>query len=150
MKTFFLAACFLTLPAITQSGALSAFNPADTTDYEVPQTVHQAVFFLAEFLGENEIELIRESDEVEFVGNAISGRGLGSWLINEWDLWSPTPLNVFFNRNGISNPPEMAEVILTSLHRYLNNRPMHINDQIREIRAFWEEQEQQLEQRREP
>ena len=150
MKT--LLFIFLFLPFTGFLSQSLATNPAaaDTTDSEVPETVHQAVFYLKNFLSEDELDLIRESDELEFVGNAVSGTGLGSWLINEWDLWSPTPLNLYFNRNGISSPPEMAEVILTSFHRYLNGRPMHINDQIREIRSFWEEQEEQLEERRDP
>ncbi len=122
---------------------------ADTADDFRPGTIHEAVFYLNETLPERDLESIRETDEASFVGNALTGDGLGRWIIEEWELWKPGRLHTFFNRNQISQPLEMAEVILTSLHRYLNNRPMHINQQMEQIRAFWEDQEKGLEKGRE-
>lgn len=137
MKTFFLAARFLILSAISQSETFSAFRADVATVYPVPETVHQSVFFQAEFLGKNEIKLIKESGKVQYFGNVLSESGLGSWLINERELLSRAPLNVFFNRAGTSNPAERAENTLTPLHRFIT---ILINNHILETSALGGEQ----------
>ncbi len=143
----FLTSLLLTAILLFPSGAEATSAP-DTADVR-PNTVHEAVFYLRDNLPERDIERIKDTEEMSFVGNALTGDGMGRWIIEEWKLWSPGRLNTFFNRNGISQPLEMAEVILTSLHRHLNGRPMHINQQMEEIRAYWEEQEEGLKKKRE-
>lgn len=105
---------------------------------EQPRTVQQAVMQLAgEFDEETRIRY-REMEESAFVGYGISLSELGSNIVQRWDLGGHNTLTSFFSNQGLRTPTEMTEVILTSLHRYLNGRPMQLHDQLRELRAFWE------------
>lgn len=48
--------------------------------------------------------------------------GLGMWMRNNWGLWAGSRLSVYFNKLGINHPDDMSGMILTSYHRYLNNK----------------------------
>lgn len=80
----------------------------------------------------------REMEEEAFVGYGISTSELGSSIVQRWNLGGNNILTSFFSNQGLRTPTEMTEVILTSLHRYLNGRPMQLHEQLRDLRAFWE------------
>ncbi|AXJ02395.1 hypothetical protein CYPRO_3161 [Cyclonatronum proteinivorum] len=115
--------------------------PVNAQETQHPRTVQQAVITLAEELNEETRQQYREMEEEAFVGYGISLSDLGSTIISRWELGGHNTLSSFFNNQGLHTPTEMAEVILTSLHRYLNGRPMRLHAQIREMRAFWEGEE---------
>ncbi|MCC5934099.1 MAG: hypothetical protein JJU35_07595 [Balneolales bacterium] len=140
-KVILLSAILLAVPAFA--------SPAFLPDYLVtnqqspqPRNVQQAVITLAAELSEETRARYLAMEEEAFVGYGIGQSELGSSLIGRWELGGYNPLTNFFTSEGLRTPPEMAEVILTSLHRYLNGRPMQLQDQLREMRAFWEGESQ--------
>lgn len=78
--------------------------------------------------------------------------GTGRIIRNNWGLWSgKSKLAKYFNDLGIHHPDDMSGIILTSLHRKLNNKPIELDKQVREYQLFWEkveQQEKQVEQQR--
>lgn len=63
----------------------------------------------------------------------------GRFLRNELSLWEKSPLRDWFNSNGIYHADDMSGIILTSLHRQLNDKPIQLEDQIQYYRDYWKE-----------
>ncbi|MCH8568546.1 MAG: hypothetical protein LAT67_09795 [Balneolales bacterium] len=112
----------------------------DRDQAHVPATVHQAVFYLDGKYSESKKNEMKSLNENDFVRFAFSGDddSMAMRYINEWNLWSAGPINTYFNRNNISHPFDMAEIIFRSFHRYINQQPMHIRQQIEDIQINWE------------
>ena len=79
---------------------------------------------------------VRNKTEDEFTANAHFGIGL--WMRNNWRLWGGSRLSKYFNDLGIFHPDDMSGIILTSYHRYLNNREIKLEEQIKLYKEYWE------------
>lgn len=64
--------------------------------------------------------------------------GFGMWIRNNWKLWGGSRLSKYFNDLGIRHPDDMSGIILTSYHRYLNNKEIRLEEQIKHYQDFWE------------
>jgi hypothetical protein len=62
--------------------------------------------------------------------------GLGMWIRNNWGLWKGSKLKQYFLDKGIRNPDNMSGIILTSYHRYLNNKPIDLEGQIKNYQGW--------------
>lgn len=65
---------------------------------------------------------------------------LGRWIRNNWGLWEGGPLKDYFQSLELHHPDDMSGVILTSFHRHLNNKPIELEEQIKEYLEFWANQ----------
>ncbi len=63
--------------------------------------------------------------------------GIGRWLRNNYGLWSRTCLVDFFWKKGIFHPDDISAIILTSYHRFLNDKPLDIDGQVKMYQSFW-------------
>lgn len=146
MRLVFFQILFLSLFFFIQTAGVSAAHGTAGAEIlqevQQPRTVQQAVITLAEELDEETRTRYREMEEEAFVGYGISLSEMGSSIVQRWELGGHNTLTSFFSNQGLRTPTEMTEVILTSLHRYLNGRPMQLHDQLREMRAFWEGESQ--------
>jgi hypothetical protein len=73
-------------------------------------------------------------------GVAISSEGskAGIWIRNNWIRGAGNPkLTNYFNSLGINHPDDISEIILTSLHRHLNHRPISLDKQIAHYKTYW-------------
>lgn len=71
---------------------------------------------------------------------ATAHHGLGQYLRNEWELWSNQGIIVeYFHRLGITHPDDMSGIILTSYHRWKNNKPIDLKEQIKQYKKYWKE-----------
>lgn len=66
---------------------------------------------------------------------------LGRTLRNDWGLWGNSVLAKWFKEKGIEHADDMSEIILTSYHRYLNSKPIELEEQIKSCQEHWKEQE---------
>lgn len=57
--------------------------------------------------------------------------GFGMWMRNNWGLWRDSKLKHYFLDKGVYHPDNMSGIILTSYHRYLNNKPINLEGQIK-------------------
>jgi hypothetical protein len=73
--------------------------------------------------------------------NEFSGRlhhGFGTWMRNNWRLWGGSRLSKYFNDLGVYHPDDMSGIILDSYHRYLNNKEIKLDEQIKYYQDYWE------------
>jgi hypothetical protein len=73
--------------------------------------------------------------------NEFSGRlhhSFGTWMRNNWRLWGGSRLSKYFNDLGVYHPDDMSGIILDSYHRYLNNKEIKLNEQIKYYQDYWE------------
>ncbi len=75
--------------------------------------------------------------EIPDTNLASINHSTGMWLRNNYGLWSRTCLVDFFWSKGIFHPEDMAAILLTSYHRYLNAKPIQLEDQIKMYKDYW-------------
>jgi hypothetical protein len=87
-------------------------------------------------------DTIRSMNEHDF---AVSQHqfGLGLHILNYWGLWGKKELYYFFNSLVVPHPDNMSGLILVSYHRYLSQKDIDLNGQIRELNESIQEYENQ-------
>lgn len=105
-------------------------------DEYIPADLEDCFSTLNELLYEDEIEKIRLGSEEDM---AIYHFSLGLTLRNNWGLWSGSRLASWFNERGITHPDDMSGIILDSYWRFLNDKPIELEKQIRFYQEYWEE-----------
>jgi hypothetical protein len=63
--------------------------------------------------------------------------GLGLNIRNGKNLWKGGILKTFFRLNGIKHPDDMSDIILTTYHRKLNNKPIEFKKQKKYYKEYW-------------
>ncbi len=107
------------------------------TGYYIPADVEDCLTELDKMLPEEIIEEMAERTEDEMIRYH---HGFGTWLRNNWGLWSGSKLSEYFNSLGIYHPDDMSCIILYSYWRRLNGKPIELEVQIQYYIDFWEEQ----------
>jgi hypothetical protein len=101
----------------------------------VPINLDDAIHRLDYLISDSNKLSFKETEEPRAVNYANMGPW-GTWIRNDWKLWKGSRLNSYFDSLGIHHPEEMTNVIFTSFHRHLNNRPIDLNGQIALIVDF--------------
>ena len=65
--------------------------------------------------------------------------GFGTFLRNTLGLWHDGPPVKYFNNLGIYHADDMSGIILTSLHRKLNDKDFELDKQVKHYIDYWEE-----------
>lgn len=87
-------------------------------------------------------EWFKNTSEEEAVTN--SHFGLGGWIRNNWKLWQKNEvLHQYFKNLGLWHADDMSSVILTSYHRFVNNKEINLNEQIKHYMEYWKEYEKE-------
>jgi len=73
--------------------------------------------------------------------------GLGRWIIHNWGFYEGSRLSHSLRQQGVAHPDDMARVIMTSYHRYLNGRPLDLESQIETIQTRIREEEEERRKR---
>lgn len=73
----------------------------------------------------------------EDVSTSRLHRGFGMWIRNNWGLWRDSKLKHYFLDKGVGHPEDMSGIILTSYHRYLNNKPIDLEEQVKKYQDFY-------------
>lgn len=63
--------------------------------------------------------------------------GLGLGLRNGKGLWNGSLLRTYFRLNGIRHPDDMSAIILKTLHRKLNDKPIKFKEQKDYYKEYW-------------
>lgn len=102
----------------------------------LPVDLDSAIYALIKILGENGVKTMKSQNESAWTIDN-SHEGLGRWMRNNWKLWIPgTPLREFFFSLGIQHPDDMAMLISRSTYRYAKQRPIELENQVKEIRKY--------------
>ncbi len=96
----------------------------------------KAINYFDSTLTKNEKDSLKLLSEDEFENE--QQWNLTSWMKNNWfkDL-KDTSLIFYFNKLGINRVDDMCSIILTSLHRKLNNKPIDFDAQVEMYVAHW-------------
>lgn len=87
-------------------------------DISVPKTVDEAVKTLAKILSKEDRDYLLENGAISV------HHSLGSWIRNEWGLWTGSELkDELMNMNkGLNHPDDMSNYIIEEFIKYCNNK----------------------------
>jgi len=101
-----------------------------------PRNIDEAILYFETKWNDKQKEECKNSDEKTWVNDMHAS--LGVWIRNEWIYKDKdTALVNQFNRLGIDHPNDMSAIILTSLHRKLNNIPIDLDGQVKYYIDYW-------------
>ena len=100
----------------------------------IPETLPECFVALQNVLSYEDVEKIKNGTENAMVGYHHS---LGRWIRNTWGLWGESPLKEWFESKGLKHADDMSGIILTSFWRYLNSKPLEIEEQVKHYVEYW-------------
>ena len=121
LMSFLLGALAVSVPGNSQEVSDSAEEIYIPTDLEDCFTALDAL------LSPEDIQTMKTGSEDDMIQYHF---GLGMWIRNNWGLWGGSRLAKWFNNIGINHPDDMSGIILHSYWRYLNSRPIELDEQV--------------------
>lgn len=112
-------------------------SSAPTLKQEVmPKNLNESILYLEHDWRADELNLFKNMPEDKAVADAHTQTGL--WIRNTWIRGNRNVALVdYFSSIGIKNPDDISSIILTSLHRKLNNKKIDIAKQVGSYKAYW-------------
>ena len=114
---------------IQASACISIAQPA-------PENLNEVFQFL-----DNDWSIVRKThfkNLSESNATASEHFGMGLWIRNTWIRGDRNPpLVKYFHSIGLYRPDDISSVIMLSYHRKLNQRPLGVENQIKEHQAYW-------------
>lgn len=102
----------------------------------LPRNLEEAVLYFQQQWTKTQLDKFKNSPEDKVVSELHFGTGM--WIRNNWVHGDKdTALTTYFNSLGISHPDDISVIILTSLHRTLNQRDIQLNKQVEKYKAYW-------------
>jgi hypothetical protein len=109
-------------------------------DKYIPIDLNDAIGYFECKWTKEDLNEIKNKEEQEFLGEYHFGTGMS--IRNNWKLWAGTSeLSKYFRDLGINHPDDMSGIILRSLHRKLNEKPIELEKQIKYYQDYWAESE---------
>lgn len=102
----------------------------------IPRNLEECFTQIDKFWDDSTKLMVKSWTEDEFSGKAHFGFGM--WMRNNWQLWGGSRLSKYFNDKGIFHPDDMSGIILKSYYRYLNNKEIKLDEQIKFYQEYWE------------
>jgi len=118
---FLLGALAVSVPANSQEASDSA------EEIYIPTDLEDCFSALDSLLSPEDIQTMKTGSEDDMIQYHF---GLGMWIRNNWGLWGGSRLAKWFNNIGINHPDDMSGIILDSYWRYLNGRPIELEEQV--------------------
>ena len=59
--------------------------------------------------------------------------GIGRWMMVNWNFYGGSRLSHLLKQKGVMHPDDMAQFVLRSFHRKLNNKPLEENALVEEL-----------------
>lgn len=112
------------------------FQKSDLLQYKKPKSIDEAVMYFEKKWSKKEKEVYKNLPE----DKAIDEKDfpVGVWIRNEWVRFpKDTTLRYLFNTMGITHADDISDIILTCLHRKLNNEPFDIEGQVKKCKDYW-------------
>lgn len=102
----------------------------------MPKNLEESISYLKNEWSSSELNSFKTKSEQKAVAEAHFGAGLmirNTWIRGDRNV----PLAEYFRSLGINQPDDMSSIILTSLHRRLNNKKIGVDEQVEEYKAYW-------------
>jgi hypothetical protein len=102
----------------------------------LPKNLDEAILYFQQNWTKKELDDFKKKSESNAIADLHFGTGL--WIRNNWVRGNrDTALTNYFHSFGIANPDDISSIILTSLHRKLNNKSINLDKQVEEYKAYW-------------
>ncbi len=124
--------------SVPYDGAIHLNRSPDSKEsdgYLVPNTLDAALTELEHMLPASFKESIRCGTEDNIVWYH---HGFGTWIRNNWGLWSGGKLSRYFRSFGVNHPDDMSGLILTLFWRRLNGLPIDPGSEVHRYKAYWD------------
>lgn len=101
----------------------------------IPPTLTDAIRSLKDALDPSDMDFLLNHDEHTVDGLHFS---VGMNLRNHWGLWHRSLLARWFEtHHQIVHADDMSGILLTTLHREVNNKPWEIDEQVKPYKEHW-------------
>jgi hypothetical protein len=100
-----------------------------------PQSIDEAILYFEKKWNDKQKETFRNLSEKKAVEESDLTHGI--LIRSKWLTDKDTALVNEFLRMGIDERHDMSNIILTSLHRKLNNIPIDVEEQVAYIKEYW-------------
>lgn len=124
MKNTYIILIFLLIQSVHVLG-----QKKDIYDLPIPKTLEKCFVILDETMEDNETFLIKTLPEDSIHDHHEFNSGAD--FFHAWKLYEGSKLTKYFNEKGLYGSSEIYETILISYHRYLNNKPINLDEQIK-------------------
>lgn len=101
-----------------------------------PVSIDEAILYFEKKWNDKQKESFKNLPERKAIEETDLTHGIfirSKWLTGEKE----NPLLNEFIKLGVDEPHDMSRLILTSVHRKLNNTPIDIEGQVQEIKEYW-------------
>ncbi len=88
----------------------------------IPATVDEALIRIEKLSPPAAMSKFHMAPEVEV--SAKLHFGIGRWMIQNWNFYTGSRISHELKTKGVLHPDDMAQFLLRSLHRKLNNNPL--------------------------
>lgn len=141
-KILFISFLFLSFIATSQSDC-EKYN-----DKYIPIDLSDTISFFQCKWTKDDLDGFKDKKEQVAISELHFGTGMS--IRNNWKLWKGTSkISKYFRNLGIHHPDDMSGIILTSLHRKLNEKPIDLKAQIKHYHNYWEELKKKQKERQE-
>ena len=95
----------------------------------IPKDLDEAIVRLDIEFDDSTKKSIKAMNEMDFVCDLHFSTG--TWIRNNWGLWSGSALSQYFNSLGIHHPDDMSSVVLTCYYRHLKQQNFELEKQLK-------------------
>jgi len=111
------------------------FSVRSCAQVSTPVNINEAINYFEDNWSQKEKYDFKNKSEETSVSELHFTTGL--WIRNNWIRGKDNDLVKYFDSIGINNPDDISSIILTSLHRKLNDREIKLNDQVKYYHDYW-------------
>jgi hypothetical protein len=111
-----------------------------TTENKKPESLEEAIQAMDKIFSLEQNLSFKEEFKNRSENECMHGlhHGFGTSIRNDWGLWKQdSPLHEWFLSRGIFHPDDMSGIIITSYHKWLNQRDLSLDKQIQHYLDFW-------------
>ncbi|MEQ8704739.1 MAG: DUF6794 domain-containing protein [Phaeodactylibacter sp.] len=131
-------------PVATESEYDKAYERRIQQEYlygvYIPKDLSDAIVQLNKLTERESLQKFRLADEEEAVRKLHFS--LGRWIIHNWGFYGGSRLSLALKGMGLHHPDDMARLIIRSLHRSLNKKPIEVKAQIEAFQSVREAERQ--------
>lgn len=134
---------------LNENAYVSPFGDEDRAHYEkvapmvdepenagIPANLDECFAWLKDRPDDRGLMVFKRMGESKAV--AASHLGMGRWIRINWGLWTEDgPLHKFMTDLGLHHADDMSGLIIRSLHRHLNGKPLRVYDQVGHYKEYW-------------
>jgi hypothetical protein len=126
----------MTLSKLTLYLACLFFITSCKSQITLPRNLEESVLYFQQKWTKIQLDEFKNTAEDKAVTEHHFGTG--TWIRNNWVHGSrDTTLTNYFHSLGIFHPDGISSIILTSLHRTLNQRDIQLDKQVEKYKAYW-------------